>query len=67
MSENDNDLKFQAGLDTENPSHPVYFSFDDGNGILEFWLSYEEAKEMANVLHMILADINAGVTHDTHY
>lgn len=67
MSENNDDLKFQVGLDTENPSHPVYFSFDDGNGILEFWLSYEEAKEMADALHMILADIKAGVTHDPRH
>ena len=67
MNETNNDLKFQVGLDTENPSHPVYFSFDDGNGILEFWLSHEEAKEMLDVLRMILADIKAGVTHDSRH
>lgn len=67
MSENNDDLKFQVGLDMENPSHPVYFSFGDDDGILEFWLSYEEAKEMADVLHMILADIKAGVAYDSHH
>jgi len=59
--------KYQLGVDLNRPDTPVYFSFENRNEMLEFWFSYEEAKDMADMLREILSDIELGVKYDSHH
>jgi len=65
---NDNDgAEYQLGVDLNRPDTPVYFSFESKNGMLEFWFSPEEAKDMADMLREILNDIELKVKYDSHH